>query len=98
MYPDPRITPYVAYMPGVQESSLLEGDADHQLDVPRPSYNSLRSVYAGSAGKFGGHVLWCPQKGHKLQQNGYNRLGTPTEQNMGSGYELLATRCKVEGG
>ena len=50
------------------------------------------------AGKFGGQVLWCPQKGHKLQQNGYNRLGTPTEQNMGSGYELLATRCKVEGG
>ena len=27
--------------------SLLEGDADHQLDVPRPSYNSLCSVYAG---------------------------------------------------
>ena len=65
---------------------------------PDPRITPLRSVYAGSAGKFGGQVFWCPQKGHKLQQNGYNRLGTPTEQNMGSGYELLATRCKVEGG
>ena len=60
MYPDPRITPYVAYMPRVQESLAAKF-----FGVPRRDTN-------------------C------------NRMDT--EQNMGSGYELLATRCKVEGG
>ena len=46
--------------------SLLEGDADHQLDVPRPSYISLRSVYSGSAGKFGGQVFLCPQNCNRM--------------------------------
>ena len=59
--------------------SLLEGDADHQHDVPKPSYITLRSVYAGSARKFGGQVLVTPE----LQQNGYNRLGTPQNHGLG---------------
>ena len=75
---------------------MLEGDADHQLDVPRPSYISLRSVYAGSAGKFGSQVFWCPQKGHKLQQKGYNRLGTP-QNRTGAVHKLRHAKGGGEG-
>ena len=62
MYPDPRISPYVAYTPVVQESLAAKF-----FGVPRTA------------------TEWIQQ------------IRDATEQNMGYGYELLATSCKVEG-
>ena len=63
MYPDPCISPYVAYTPGVHES-----------------------LEAKFFGVFRTATEWIQQ------------IRDATEQNMGYGYEQLATRCKVEGG